>query len=536
MFDIIPSKYYKGLLDDEIINEDGKVPFVTTTVSNQGELGYSNLKPLNPSGTISASDTTDHNAIFYRSESYIGRSHVQHLQLKVGGLTNLTGLYMVTAFKKGASQVGYSYAYKFNRDRMNCTELELPILSPEDTTPYWDYMAYFIHNIQQQYADKLEAKSEYELNLMCQLLGVTREDIAQRVEFKQPQYTNIFTVGELFEVKSTKKAINKNTITEFNGKYPYVTRKEGDNGIDSYINEDEQYLNPGNTISLAMDTYVLNYQEEPYFTGNRVKIVNYKGINKENALYIITALNKTLGEMTWGETMNMDRLNKIELELPVLAANTKQIDWGAIRHAVVGGGYQLSGYSSRDMQQRSCDNQEVGSVNLPQPIYKEFKLKDLFTSVKRGTRLVTADRVPGNTPLITAGETNQGVSQYIQHNTELFPANTLTIDMFGNVFYRGFEFFADDNIIVLNNPKLTRRVLNYIKGALFWLTSNYSYAKQFRLKEMDRLTLTLPVTTADDSEPNWVYMEEFIKESEVNYLVKQVIQAQRTIEQIRQII
>lgn len=156
--------------------------------------------------------------------------------------------------------------------------------------------------------------------------------------------------------------------------------------------------------------------------------------------------------------------------------------------------------------------------------------------MKRGTRLVTSDRVPGNTPLITAGETNQGVSQYISHNTELFPANTLTIDMFGNIFYRGFEFFADDNIIVLNNPKLTRRVLTYIKGTLFWLATNYSYAKQFRLKDLDSLTLKLPVHTADDSEPNWVYMEEYIKEIEVNYLDQLAIQAQHTIEQIRQII
>ena len=178
----------------------------------------------------------------------------------------------------------------------------------------------------------------------------------------------------------------------------------------------------------------------------------------------------------------------------------------------------------------------IDSVNLPQPIYKEFRLKDLFTSVKRGTRLVTADRVPGNTPLITAGEVNQGVSQYIQHNTELFPANSLTIDMFGNVFYRGFDFFADDNIIVLNNPKLTRRVLNYLQSMLFWLTSNYSYTKQFRLKELDSLTLKLPVHTADDTLPNWGYMDDYIKEIELNYLVKQAIQAQRNIEQIRQII
>lgn len=163
---------------------------------------------------------------------------------------------------------------------------------------------------------------------------------------------------------------------------------------------------------------------------------------------------------------------------------------------------------SRDMQQRSCDNQTVDSVNLPQPIYKEFRLKDLFTRVKRGTRLVTSERVPGNTPLITAGETNHGVSQYIQHNTELFPSNTLTIDMFGNVFYRGFEFFADDNIIVLNHPQLSKESLLYIQSNLAWLTTNYSYAKQFRLTELKGLVINLPVTNQD--EPDWEFMEKYI--------------------------
>lgn len=160
------------------------------------------------------------------------------------------------------------------------------------------------------------------------------------------------------------------------------------------------------------------------------------------------------------------------------------------------------------MQQRSCDNQTVDSVDLPQPIYKEFRLKDLFTSVKRGTRLVTADRVPGNTPLITAGEINQGVSQYISHNTELFPANSLTIDMFGNVFYRGFDFFADDNIIVLDNPQLSKESLLYIQSNLTWLTNNYSYSKQFRMADLNEVTIDLPVTK--DEEPNWEFMGKYI--------------------------
>ena len=82
---------------------------------------------------------------------------------------------------------------------------------------------------------------------------------------------------------------------------------------------------------------------------------------------------------------------------------------------------------------------------------QEVYLKNLFT-IKRGKRLTVENRIDGDRPLVTAGYENTGVAQYIGNSEqEVFPKDTITIDMFANTFYRDYDFSADDNILVLSD-------------------------------------------------------------------------------------
>ncbi len=76
------------------------------------------------------------------------------------------------------------------------------------------------------------------------------------------------------------------------------------NGIRGYINEDEQYLNDGNTISFGQDTATMFYQENPYFTGDKIKIVKSKDerFNKLNGLFFIATMTKSFSSFSWGSS------------------------------------------------------------------------------------------------------------------------------------------------------------------------------------------------------------------------------------------
>ena len=83
-----------------------------------------------------------------------------------------------------------------------------------------------------------------------------------------------FKLGDLFEIQSYKKRFDANKVEILKyGKFPYVVRIASNNGQKGFINEDVKFLNEGNTISFGQDTATMYYQEKPYFTGDKIKIL-----------------------------------------------------------------------------------------------------------------------------------------------------------------------------------------------------------------------------------------------------------------------
>lgn len=147
--------------------------------------------------------------------------------------------------------------------------------------------------------------------------------------------------------------------------------------------------------------------------------------------------------------------------------------------------------------------------------WKEFDLTYIFDEINKGTRLKKEDRRPGDTPLITAGEINNGLACYIDKNNTLFSDKCLTIDMFGNTFYRNYDFYADDNVIILKNDNITEGQLLFIASVISKITSGYNYKDQFRLNNVNKTKVPLPAkycVEKEEYEPDWDYMEYFIKE------------------------
>ncbi len=115
-----------------------------------------------------------------------------------------------------------------------------------------------------------------------------------------------FRLGDLFEVLPYKKRFDANKVNIYASKtkdtYPYVVRTSLNNGIKGYLKENTNFLNAGNTISFGQDTATMFYQEKPYFTGDKIKILRCKNhnFNKINALFFITSLTKAFRNFSWG--------------------------------------------------------------------------------------------------------------------------------------------------------------------------------------------------------------------------------------------
>ncbi|WP_407716403.1 restriction endonuclease subunit S [Campylobacter lanienae] len=123
-------------------------------------------------------------------------------------------------------------------------------------------------------------------------------------------------------------------------------------------------------------------------------------------------------------------------------------------------------------------------------------------------------RKSGKIPLVTAGEQNQGVAEFIAYDDELkIYENHLTIDMFCNCFYRNYKFLCDDNILVLL-PKVDigNKSLLFMTSAINKDKTKFGYEKQYRQKSFAEHKIKLPITAS--GEIDFEFMESFVAELE----------------------
>jgi len=156
-----------------------------------------------------------------------------------------------------------------------------------------------------------------------------------------------------------------------------------------------------------------------------------------------------------------------------------------------------------------------------------FNLEALFGKSTRGKRLKSADRVKGNLPFVTAGEANEGISDYIGNDVEIFSKNTTTIDMFGSAKYRNYNYGGDDHIAVVHTEKLPKFAAIFITTAIHKssYTGKFNYSRNFYAKDADELNILLPTT---NNKPNFEIMETLI--SAIQKIVNVVLYTDRKIQ------
>ena len=375
-------------------------------------------------------------------------------------------------------------------------------------------------------------------------------------------------MGELFEVLTSKKRFDANKVQVFqDGKNPYVVRTSSNNGQRGFIVEDESYLNEGNTISFGQDTATMFYQEKPYFTGDKIKVLKAKNkkFNKNNAQFFISTMAKAFSTFSWGSSsFNVNIIENQKLTLPT---QNGKIDFAfmeqfiaeleaeriaeleAERIAELEAYLRVTGLSDYILTEEEKAVLEAfrsgkiswGGVELPDKQrvkdieWRVFNLEKLFGKSTRGRRLRSQDRISGNLPFVTAGEANEGISDFIGNDVIVFSENTTTIDMFGSAKYRNYKYGGDDHIAVVHTENLPKYAAIYVTTAIHKVSyaGQFSYSRNFYAKDADNLNISLPSV---QGKPMYDYMEVFIRAVQ-KLVIKDVVQyAERKVAATRAVV
>ena len=127
-----------------------------------------------------------------------------------------------------------------------------------------------------------------------------------------------------------------------------------------------------------------------------------------------------------------------------------------------------------------------------------------------------------------SGITNTGVINYISNPIAVFPNNSITIDIFGNAFYREYKFGAGDDTGVYWNDQIeySRGVMLFFAAAMErTLRGKYSYGKKLRSSQSFDFKMKLPTKNA---KIDFDFMESFVAELEAQRVAE--LEAQRVAE------
>lgn len=294
-------------------NCDGKIPVYSSESVNNGISGYTNLEAdfvvneKNPIYVVFGDHTRSFNIA---TESFCVMDNVKVLVPKKIFSINLL-MFIISSWKRCIPNKGYSRHWSIAKNIL----FNLPIL--ENGEINFSFMEKFIAELEASHLAELEA---YLVATGLKDYTLTQEEIKVLEDFENGKFEFCeFKINDLFEINSYKKRFDANKVTILDKGNPYVVRTSLNNGIRGYINEDEEYLNDGNTISFGQDTATMFYQEKPYFTGDKIKIVKSKDkkFNKSNAQFFITSMTKSFSSFSWGSSsFNVNIIGNQPIQIP----------------------------------------------------------------------------------------------------------------------------------------------------------------------------------------------------------------------------
>ena len=158
-------------------------------------------------------------------------------------------------------------------------------------------------------------------------------------------------------------------------------------------------------------------------------------------------------------------------------------------------------------------------------MFKGYQIKSLFDWQNGNTDLKKEHINGKGYPVVSSGIENMGVIGCTDVDARILPACTITVDMFGNVYYRDFEYKEVTHARVFTLiPKgfaLNDKTGLYFVTILQKITRMFSYNNMCSYTKISNMVITLPVIANPDHDHeytvddiDWQYMRDRIAKLE----------------------
>ena len=387
------------------------------------------------------------------------------------------------------------------------------------------------------------------------------------VKFKE------FKIGELFETNPYRDG--RQVLTGGNvpakklkpGNTPRISVTSKNNGVIGYYEDVDMnsYRVFENAISVSFLGTVFYH---PYRASYDMKVhclrLKDHELSECEALYLVSVLKKLVSVYNYSNQLSSTEIVELVIPIPVKPSaddvnyTQDDIDWDYMESYI----HELEESYIHELEESYIHELDVylketglddyrltdaeRDVLGRAPVFKEFKVGELFEGTS-GDKDLKKEHLDGaGYPVITAGIESLGVAGYSSAGAKIFTANTLTVDMFGNCYFRPFKYKMVTHARVfslsLKDGSLTTETGLFICTLLKWLTSKYNYSNMCSYNKIKEETLKIPIKPDTDetnysaSDIDWDYMESYIRATEKEVIADVVEYKNAVIENTKNIV
>lgn len=329
-----------------------------------------------------------------------------------------------------------------------------------------------------------------------------------------------FKLRDIFDIRPTASGIDKIKLVQGEGTYPYVTRSDTNNGINSFVCEQPDYvMNVGECITVGLDTQTAFYQPAGFYTGQNIQVLRSPKLNAANAKFMLPLLRKTLSIFSWGGNgATLTRLKRSRIFLPIDEAGRPDYEFMEKFIHV-----QEQSLIREYVAYISARIENVPVVSLDGVKWGTFKIGDLFR-IEQGkcSRATELKREKAEIPYLGATNKNNGVLDFVEAEAKLKQKGNCVAFIkdgegsMGYAVYKAEDFIATTNMALGYAEFLDRYTGMFITTVSDKVRGKYSYNYKRNEERLKNEMIQLPVNDTDS--PDWDFMHSFMKHIETQKL------------------
>ena len=313
------------------------------------------------------------------------------------------------------------------------------------------------------------------------------------------------------------------------GKYPTFSSDSTNNGIVGYSNLSPSFLCDQDCpifVIFGDHTRTFNIAQTSFNVMDNVKVLKpNKKYKLSELLFITSSWKKGIKNLGYARHWKIAKEAKI-----LLPTKNNQIDFDFMESFIAELEAERIAELSAYLKVSGLDNYELSVEELKalrdydSIDFEEFEYQEVFDKIVQGRRLKKDDQIPGDIPFVMSGVTNTGIVNFISNPVASFPRNSITLDIFGNAFYRPYAYGAGDDTGVYWNEEneYSKEVMLYITSSMSRsVAGKYDYGNKLRSSKSKNIKMKLPAVSKGVLDTDYM---RIITNAVMKLVIKDVVQ------------